>query len=818
MAKKRATDLIFLIIVCKITYTVTVLDIKFYEVASMITKLLLLCGGPSPERNISLNSARTVYDHLEKEFDIDIVFIDKNLKKFAISGGFLYSNTTTDFDFKLKNEGTELDEHEFEQKLKNSDIILPIMHGEYAEDGQIQKEFEKLKIPFIGPGSETCEKIYDKKNAEDFLQKNGFFTVPKIFINKKTNLKNQISDFCEKNGLKEFIVKPVRGGSSFGIRHIKNVDDAVNYINNSQDYEDFVVEKRCLGKEFTVIVLQNKNTPVALMPTEIEVKDKENIIFDTRRKYLATNETHYHCPPRFSTEIINKIRENSEKLFSLANAKDFLRIDGWLLDDGNLYFSDFNPISGMEQNSFIFQQAAKIGMTHKEVLNFIIDSCAFRNNIKINKKNVIKSKNLKKVNIIFGGTTSERQVSLLSGSNVWLKLLKSDNLNVTPFLLYKEDMSLNDALQNFKVLKLPYYMVLNHTVEEIIYQYRHDNSEFDDYINNIRKKLNLNQIKFEHPESYTLLNFLKSLQKDKAYLFIALHGGFGENGDFQKILERMRIKFNGSREVVAKLCMNKFNTGKAVNSMNLRGVRSAKQRLLNINFIQKNEPSVIWRQLVEKLGEKIIIKPNCDGSSSGIVPLETEKDFENYLNLIKNKSEIIPKNTFKSQESVINMGKNTKELLIEEFIETDKISIKDGKIDWNKKTGWLELTVGVLEKKHIYHALNPSITVAENMSILSVEEKFQGGTGINITPPPKEMINENFLKKIKKNLEIISKNIGIKDYCRIDIFANVITEEMIIIEFNTLPALTPSTVIFQQAAKESEFMNPLDFILKITNI
>jgi D-alanine-D-alanine ligase-like ATP-grasp enzyme len=164
------------------------------------------------------------------------------------------------------------------------------------------------------------------------------------------------------------------------------------------------------------------------------------------------------------------------------------------------------------------------------------------------------------------------------------------------------------------------------------------------------------------------------------------------------------------------------------------------------------------------------------------------------------------------------MGKNTKELLIEEFIETDKISIKDGKIDWNKKTGWLELTVGVLEKKHIYHALNPSITVAENMSILSVEEKFQGGTGINITPPPKEMINENFLKKIKKNLEIISKNIGIKDYCRIDIFANVITEEMIIIEFNTLPALTPSTVIFQQAAKESEFMNPLDFILKITNI
>ena len=701
-------NLIFLIIASRIAYTV--LSIKLLWGSFVITKLLLLCGGPSPEKNISLNSARTVYDHLEKEFDISIIFIDKNLKKFSISGGFLYSNTTKDFDFKLKREGTELKEKEFKEKLKNTDIVFPIMHGEYAEDGQIQKELENFGICFIGSGSEACTNIYDKQNAENFLKKNNFFTVPKIFVNKNSDLKSKISNFFKENNLKECILKPVRGGSSFGIRHMKNIDDAVSYIKNNEDYNDFVVEKRCLGKEFTVIVLQNKNTPVALMPTEIEVKDKDNIIFDTRRKYLATNETHYHCPPRFSTEMINKIRENSEKLFSLANAKDFLRIDGWILEDGNLYFSDFNPISGMEQNSFIFQQSSKIGMTHKEILNFIINSCAFRNNIKINKKNIIRAKNLKKVNVIFGGATSERQVSLLSGSNVWLKLLKSGNLIVTPFLLYKEDMNLNDALQNFKVLKLPYHMVLNHTVEEIIYQYRHDNNDFDDYINNIRKKLNLVKIKFEHPESLSLLNFLKTCQKDKAYLFIALHGGFGEGGDFQKILEKMRIKFNGSREAVAKLCMNKFNTGKTVNSMNLKGIRSAKQRLLNVNFVQKNKPSVLWHQLVEKLGRKIIIKPNCDGSSSGIVPLETEKDFENYLNLIKNKSEIIPKNLFKSQDNVINMGKNSKELLIEEFIETDKISIKNGEINWDKKTGWLELTVGILEKNRIYHALNPEYT------------------------------------------------------------------------------------------------------------
>ena len=69
------------------------------------------------------------------------------------------------------------------------------------------------------------------------------------------------------------------------------------------------------------------------------------------------------------------------------------------------------------------------------------------------------------------------------------------------------------------------------------------------------------------------------------------------------------------------------------------------------------------------------------------------------------------------------------------------------------------------------------------------------------------------MKKIKDSVETVSQKIGIKDYCRIDIFANSTTKDVIIIEINTLPALTPSTVIFQQAAKEK--MSPLDLILKI---
>lgn len=780
----------------------------------MLTKLLLLCGGPSDERNISLNSARSVYDHLEDDFEFDIIFIDKNLDKFLIDGKFLYSNTTTDFDFKLRSEGIFLDENNFLEKIKENDIVLPIMHGVFAENGEIQKILEMQNANFIGSGSKTCENIYNKENADNFLRENGYFTVPKLFLDLNKGFDTKyVEDFFGQNHFKECIIKPVEGGSSFGIYHAKSFQESLDIINIMRRYGKVALEQRCIGHEFTVMVLQNKGNPVALIPTEVEVKDADNTIFDTRRKYLATNETHYHCPPRFSKEKIDAIRKNAENLFRISGAKDFLRIDGWILKNGDMYFSDFNPINGMEQNSFIFQQGAKIGMNHREVLNYIIDSCAYRNNLKLSRKNRIKNKNLKKVNVIFGGITSERQVSLLSGSNVWLKMSKSENLNVEPFLLFKNE---ND--RDFRVAHLPYGMVLNHTVEEILYQCKNDNSDFDDYKNKIRNKLGLSSVLFNSPEYFDIMEFLQKCKNENAYLFIALHGGFGENGEFQKILEKMDIKFNGSGEKTSNLCMNKFKTNEFIDSLNVEGIEKSNHELIQAEVLLKANTSELWKKLKSKLGQKIIVKPNCDGSSSGIVVMENENDLQNYVDLLLKHSDYIPKNVFKSQDSVVNMGKNVREFLFERFIEIDPISIEGGVINWLKKTGWIELTVGVLENHGIYHSLNPSITVAQNMTVLSVEEKFQGGTGVNITPPPESMINKQFLRKIKENLEFISKKVGIKDYCRIDIFANTIIEKIKIIEFNTLPALTPSTVIFQQSAKENPSMSPLDLMLKISKL
>ena len=98
--------------------------------------------------------------------------------------------------------------------------------------------------------------------------------------------------------------------------------------------------------------------------------------------------------------------------------KDFARMDGWILDDGTIWFNDINAISGMEQNSFVFQSAAVLGLNHKQFLEYLIEK-------KITKLSS-EDKGREVIPILFGGNTAERQVSVMSGTNIWIKLKTSE--------------------------------------------------------------------------------------------------------------------------------------------------------------------------------------------------------------------------------------------------------------------------------------------------------------------------------------------------------------------------------------------------------
>lgn len=777
--------------------------------------IALISGGPSQERGISLNSARSIMDHLDfEEIETKVFYIDQDKNAYKIKKDQLYSNTPSDFDFKLHQLTEVLTEIGFINELKKVDLVFPLIHGDFGEDGVLQELLERNNIPYIGSGSLACQKGFNKIACTELLRDNGFFTFPFVsFVEKSKSMENIIERFFVLNKLKKAVVKPANGGSSIGVYCVYSFTEAIDKANKLIDENliPVIIEPFCKGKEFTTVILQHpiSQKPVALIPSEVDMQYDHYQIFDYRRKYLPTQHTRYHTPARFTEEEIAKIQKHSEDIFKLFDFKDFIRMDGWLLDDGRVWFSDINIASGMEQNSFIFQQGTRLGLNHLELINYIIRSACNRQNIACPKLEIKKDDKLKNINVIFGGDNAERQVSLISGTNVWLKLQKSFDLNVKAFLLDKE----------FNVWYLPYMFCLNHTMEEI-FENCENSKDICERLKPIRKdlakKLDIKLKNIEEPIKYSFNEFVELCKKEDAFVFLGLHGGKGEDGTIQKILKENGLQYNGSDAEGSQICMDKYQTGEIINALNDDVLISAPKIEFNVNdFVNYsyNDYYNFWDKCVEKLSSRLfIIKPARDGSSSGAVKISDCNDLKNYVELLKEKAAYIPYNTFKEQKNIVEMPSNTEQpFLLEAFIDTDEIFIKNNTMKYNQVSGWLELTVGVIESEGKYHSFNPSITIAAN-KILTIEEKFQGGTGINLTPPPLDIINQELIDLIKTSMEKVAKALKIKNYARIDIFVNIKTKKIIVIEANSLPALTPSTVLFHQALNEEKSMKPRVFL------
>lgn len=785
-------------------------------------KIAVLCGGPSQERGISLNSARSVIDHLGAEnIAVTPFYVDPHLNFYELSRSQIYSNTPSDFDFKLADTHVRLDEDGLCQRLKDFDLVFPAIHGAFGEDGVLQELLEDYDIPFVGSPSQTCRKMFNKDRAAFLLRKAGFTTLPAITLRKDNpHNREMVEKFFADNNLTRAIVKPSAGGSSIGVFSVATPDEALEKLNTrifSKEIDTSgLLEPFCNGREFTIIILQNDaGEPVALIPTEIAMSYADNAIFDFRRKYLPTNMVSYHSPPRFTDAQIATIQTDAENIFKLLGMRDFARLDGWLMPDGKIWFSDFNPISGMEQNSFMFQQGARIGLSHADMIRMAVRSACRRHHLAVPETKT-PPEGRQKVRVLFGGQSAERQVSLMSGTNVWLKLRGSNDYDSAPYFLDPQG----------QVWQIPYMFCLFHTIEEIAESCAHAKdiiTKLEQLAPKVRARLGLSSaIKFTPPTPQSLDDFIADAKRENAFVFLGLHGGIGEDGTIQAMLDTAGVKYNGSGSAASALCMDKNATGTAIKNANIPHVFTAAKRAIKIPqdfaFYTTSEFSAFWNTLCDDLKtDSFIIKPQSDGCSAGVIHLRSAKDIQTYVELLNDHAPYIPAGTFHGQKELVEMSRSgSNNYLIESFIETDVIRINHTTLSYEEKKGWVELTVGVLTNvaKDEFYTLNPSITVAEG-DMLSLEEKFQGGTGINITPPPESILTKKQCDHLRASIAQVAKTLGIDNYARIDLFYNRKTDDIIVIEANTLPGLTPATVIYHQALAETPPLFPTEFLSKI---
>lgn len=186
----------------------------------------------------------------------------------------------------------------------------------------------------------------------------------------------------------------------------------------------------------------------------------------------------------------------------------------------------------------------------------------------------------RKVKVLFGGSTSERQVSLMSGTNVWLKLRSFEDLDVEPFLLApSREGSEHESAAAREVWELPYAAVLRHTVEEVVEgcesavenvtRVNHLRGEVMSDLDTAFNGAPLGSIRPLEPRRLLLRDFIEAAKTESATVFLAVHGGIGEDGTIQETLEEARVPHTGSDAAASRICMDKYATAQAIAHVSL---------------------------------------------------------------------------------------------------------------------------------------------------------------------------------------------------------------------------------------------------------
>ncbi|KMZ58559.1 D-alanine--D-alanine ligase [Zostera marina] len=306
-----------------------------------------------------------------------------------------------------------------------------------------------------------------------------------------------------------------------------------------------------------------------------------------------------------------------------------------------------------------------------------------------------------------------------------------------------------------------------------------------------------------------------------------MHGGIGEDGTLQSLLQDAEIPYTGPGFLASRTCIDKMSSSLALEHLTTFGILTIPKEVWSIQKILNMSISTIWNDLTRNLQCKTLcVKPARDGCSSGVAKLCSTDDLRLYVKALKECLLQIPANSLSKVHGVIEMpNPPPNSFIFESFIDTDEIIVpsnsasgKTGHLIWKGNSQWVEVTVGVIGRRGDMHSLTPSITVKETGDILSLEEKFQGGTGINLTPPPVTIISEKVLQKCKERIEMIANTLELEGFSRIDVFVNVHTGEVLVIEVNTVPGMTPSTVLIQQALAEEPAMYPHDFFRAVLDL
>lgn len=326
-------------------------------------KLGVVYGGISTEHEVSIKSAKSVIENLNKDkYEIFEVYIEKN-------GNW----------FNSKKEPLE----NISRFLKNLDVVFPVLHGIGGEDGSIQGFFEMLGIPYVGAGILSSANGMDKVYSKIIFERAKIPQAKYVYIkNSGDNYTYVSDDFEEKTGtIKEIsekvtqkikfpmFVKPSNSGSSVGIRKVHDLAELQEAIKYAAEFDKkILVEENIEGREIECAVLGN-NEPKASCIGEIKAADD---FYSYDAKYNNT-ESKTEIPKDIPKQLQEKVRTLAIKAYKALDCKGLSRVDFFVnTETEKIYINEINTMPGFTKISMYPKLWEYSGLPYSDLLDELI--------------------------------------------------------------------------------------------------------------------------------------------------------------------------------------------------------------------------------------------------------------------------------------------------------------------------------------------------------------------------------------------------------------------------------------------------------------
>ena len=311
----------------------------------MRPRVAVIMGGYTSEHNISMKSGAVVMAHIDRDaYEVYAVHIDKDVWLVEINGNW-----------------KPIDISDFSCDDIKFDVIFNAVHGRPGENGEIQKYFDSLGIPYTGCSAQLSSLTYNKYKTLEFLEPHGIAMAKRIVLIAKDTINTD--EIVSTVGLPCF-VKANQAGSSFGVSKVYKKEDLSKAIEFAlKEDNTILIESFLEGIEVSIGVITYQDSVRVLAPTEIVT---ENGFFDFSAKYEGKSAE--ITPARLTDAQHDALQRAAKKVYTTLGMKGLSRSDFIFVGD-TPHFLEINTVPGLTEESLLPQQAIHVGISLKELFN-----------------------------------------------------------------------------------------------------------------------------------------------------------------------------------------------------------------------------------------------------------------------------------------------------------------------------------------------------------------------------------------------------------------------------------------------------------------